>query len=218
MKKIIWAVAMTMALSGCRKQDIPKWEPVVSVNGEREGVIRGIPTGVTFDRVTVEIVGFDWQTVATVEIPIENDAFRLILPTDFAETDLQPVDRGANGRNMEGYWPSVASDPGARVATMRDEILVWEGERRVGRIYLTDWSGDPTVSMLEKRFIGWQFADRPFVLDGFTGRNDAFTFRDCPFAQGWNAFAKINASRENIRISTDIPADAALGWRFELWP
>ncbi len=218
MKKIIWALAVAAAFSSCRKDDIPRWEPVVTVNGGMTGKVRGIPDGVFFDRISVEISGFDWQTIATIEAFVQDGTAQLILPTDFAEADLQPVDRGANGRNMEGYWPSVSSDPRARVATMRDEILAWDGDRRVGRIYLTDWSGDPTVSMLGKRFIGWQFADRPFVLDGFTGRNDAFTFRDCPFAQGWNAFAKINASRENIRISTDIPADAALGWRFELWP
>ena len=222
MKKTAFILCLTLALAGCRKDDVPKpeqeKEPVIGVNGKMTGAIRGVPEGVVFDRISVEICGFDWQTVTTVEAPFQNDTAMLILPASFAEADLQLVDRGNNGRRMEGHWPSIADDPAAGVATLREEIIAWSGDRKVGRIYLTDWSGDPAVSTVGKMFIGWQYADRPFVLNGFTGRNNGFTFPNCAFAQGWNAYAKINTSTRNIRVSTDIPVDNTLGWRFEAWP
>jgi hypothetical protein len=216
MKRIIlYAVGLCVLLSACRKSDIPDPRPVVIV-GNISARITDLPDDVTFDRISVEVVGFDWQTVATLQAPFQNDTARLILPPAFAAADLQVVDRGANGRNMEGYWPSTSSDPAARVVTLREEILVWNGERRLGRIFLTDWPGVGSSS-IGKMYLNWQYADRPFVLNGVTGRT-GFSFVDCSFGAGWNVLAKVNQSDEHIRVTTRIPQDAALAWRFEAWP
>jgi hypothetical protein len=208
------AAGLCVLLSACRKNDVPAPEYTVIVAGI-SAKITELPDDVTFDRLTVEVVGFDWQTVATLEAPFENNTARLILPSAFAASDLQVVDRGVVGRNMEGYWPSTSSDPAARVATLREEILVWNGDRRLGRIFLTDWPGEG--SSVERMYINWQYADRPFVLNGFTGRA-GFSFVDCSFGAGWNVLAKVNQSEEHIRVTTRIPEDAALAWRFEAWP
>jgi hypothetical protein len=173
-----------------------------------------VSTETVFDRLTVEVVGFDWQTVATLQAPFQNDTARLILPDGFPAADLQRVDRGANGRSMEGYWPSVSSDPEAQVATLREEIIVWNGDRRVGRIFLTDWPGEG--SSVGKMYLNFQYADRPFVLDGATG--NSFRFDHCPFETGWNTTAKISTPTTSIRVTTDIPENAKLAWRFEQWP
>jgi hypothetical protein len=213
-KKSFYLIAvLCLILAGCKKSDIPAaWGPVVGVNGEWLGKVQGIPEGVTFDRIAVEVSGFDWQTIITVEAPVQKDTAILILPSSFAQSDLQPVDRGPAGKNMEGHWPSNASDPEALVATLREEIIAWQGDRKVGRVYLT---GNPETDPL---YIGYQFADRPFVLNGFTGRNNAFVFTDVAFSPGWNLYAKLNASTSTVRIKTDIQKDTEWVWRFEAWP
>lgn len=217
MKKILPILPiLCAALSGCGKDETPE-PPGLGTDGRSIVIadVRNIPEGVTFDRVTVEITGFDWQTVATVEAGWDGRRAVLELPDTFAAGQLQQVDRGPRGRQMEGYWPSVASDAAAGVTSTRDEFTAWSADRRVGRLYLTDWPGEgPTEGRM---YLGFQWADRPFVLDGFTGRTGGFTFRGVAFASGWNTYAKLNASSENISVITDIP-DTELHWRFEEWP
>jgi hypothetical protein len=172
---------------------------------------------VVFDRVSVEVCGADWQTITTVEAPYIRGEAVLELPTTFPTADLQQVDRGGSGKEMWGHWPSVSDDPQALVATLREEIVAWSGERRAGRLYRTDWSGNPSESTIGKSFIGYQYADRPFVLNGFTGNSNGFTFNKVSFVQGWNVYAKITQSGNNIRVTT-APSDELFTWRFEAWP
>lgn len=180
--------------------------------------VEGIPAGTTFDRVSVEICGADWQTIALVEAPWIAGESRLTLPVSFSSAVLQQVDRGETGKEMEGHWPSVSSDPQAGVATLREDIAVWSGERRVGRLYLTDWSGSPQATTQGRRFVGFQYADRPFVLNGFTGRDSQFTFSACAFDVGWNAYARVARGERNVLVTTDLPSNTVLHWRFEAWP
>lgn len=206
-----------MLWAGCRKNDVPAPRLYTIVIEDIVADVQNVlPAEIAFDRLSVEVSGFDWQTVATIEASFRNDTARLILPETFPAADLQRVDRGANGRSMEGHWPSISDDPDARVATLREEIVVWQGDRRIGRIYLTDWPG--TGSTVGKMYLNFQYADRPFVLDGFTGSKSSFQFNNCPFVKGWNTYAKVNASTESIRITTRIPENAKLIWRFEQWP
>ncbi len=100
--------------------------------------------------------------------------------------------------------------------TLREDIIVWQGGRKIGRVYLTDWPGEG--SAMEKSYINFQYADRPFVLDGFTGRNSSHRFDDCSFERGWNACAKVNVSTRSIEVTTEIPESAEWAWRFEQWP
>jgi len=210
MKKTLSILALTLcaALSGCGKDDVRPW--VVEITD-----VQNIPSGTTFDRITVELVGADWQTVTTVEAPWDGHRAVLRLPDMFVVEQLQRVDRGPNGRAMEGYWPSVASDPAAGVVSTRDEFTAWSADRRVGRLYLTDWSGQGTT--VDKMYLGFQWADRPFTLNGFTGKV-GFLFNGTAFVAGWNTYAKLNTSTESISVITDIPEDRKAQWRFEAWP
>jgi hypothetical protein len=164
----------------------------------------------------VDVVGYDWQVIATVEALFRNDSASLKLPAGWEADRLQRVDRGAGARRMEGYWPSTANDPTALVATLTENIIVWKGDRKIGRIFLTDWPGEG--SSLRKMYLNCQYADRPFTLDGFQGRNSAFIFNQVAFRKGWNVYAKYNVGESQIEIKTDISATADLNWRFEQWP
>ncbi len=175
--------------------------------------VLGIPPGVVFDRVSVEVSGYDWQTIRVVEAPYASGRAVLTLPSDFGPEDLQQVDRGPGAREMWGYWPSTSSDPDALVASLRTDIFAWNGDQKVGLLSFTDWTGEG--STIGKSFINFQLADRPFTLDGFTGGAGSFIFNNCAFQRGWNAFAKENASASSIRIRTGIPSDPpGFDWYF----
>ena len=61
----------------------------------------------------------------------------MTLPTSFPSEKLQTVDR-RNG--MGGYWTGTSDDADALVATLGD-FFVFNGDKRVGPIAISNWSG-----------------------------------------------------------------------------
>lgn len=115
-----------------------------------------------------------------------------------------------------GFWPAVTSDPAANIAALKD-IIAYDGDKKVGRIYLSDWSG--TGSKDGKMFVYFHYADRDFGLSGynFTLRpNGQKSFRyEALFKSGWNAYAQVKESDNMSLYTTSLAADRKLYWLFE---
>lgn len=204
----------TLILSGCSKDentnDQPDPEPKV-ISSITITNINNIPADVTFDRVKANITGECWSVVGTVEAKYEDGKAIIQLPTSFATEQLQIVDRHENKKC--GHWPATSSDPDALVATLGD-IIAYQGTKKVGRVYSTNWSGK--ISSAGKAFVYYQYANRPFSL---TGSNNSFYYSDCTFYKGWNSYVNINPTTEgtsgNIHCTTSVPDD--IFWSFESW-
>lgn len=170
--------------------------------------IQNIPDGFTFDRVEVEVTGADWQVIETLTFPYENGQIIMDLPTVFSPEVLQKVDR--RGGDMGGHWTGTSNDGDALVATLGD-FFVFKGDKRVGRIALSNWTGKE--SSAGKAMIGYQFADRPFSL---TGSDKSYDYSDCSFVRGWNMFANINPASGNSAakiLRTTVVPESTLFWR-----
>lgn len=170
--------------------------------------IQNIPDNFTFDRVEVEVTGADWQVIETLTFPNENGQIIMDLPTVFSPEVLQKVDR--RGGDMGGHWTGTSNDGDALVATLGD-FFVFKGDKRVGRIALSNWTGKE--SSAGKAMIGYQFADRPFSL---TGSDKSYDYSDCSFVRGWNMFANINPASGNSAakiLRTTVVPESTLFWR-----
>lgn len=182
--------------------DIPDYSTVIVKD------IQNIPANFTFDRVEVEVTGVDWQVIETLEFPYVNGQVVMTLPTGFSSEKLQAVDR-RNG--MGGYWTGVSDDADALVATLGD-FFVFNGEKRVGRIAISNWSGKGS-SAGKATLVSYQYADRPFTL---TGSDKSYYYSNCSFNKGWNIFANINPASEDGSakvLRTTVVPESTLFWR-----
>lgn len=220
---LLLSIAGCLFLTACNKDDEKDPEIPMLQKGLLENIltiedIQNIPEQVDFDKVTAEITGVDWSIIASVNAPYEEGKITLTLLSAFNSAQLQAVDRGEDGSNRLGYWPSVSSDPQARVASLGD-IIAYQNGVKVGRIYLSDWSGEGAST--GKAHIYYQYADRPFTLTGFTGKNNAYYYSQCSLEKGWNAYANINPSANdvtgNVCVTTSFSDGRKLGWQFESW-
>lgn len=171
--------------------------------------IRNIPENFTFDKVRVQVTGLDWSVIETLEFPYENGQIVMALPTTFPSEKLQKVDRRV-GIGVVGYWTGTADDGDALVATLGD-FFVFNGETRVGRIAISNWSGKES-SAGKATLVSYQYADRPFTL---TGSDKSYYYSDCSFNEGWNIFANINpaeGSSQKVLRTTNVP-ESTLFWR-----
>lgn len=139
--------------------DVPDYSTIIVKD------IQNIPADFTFDRVEVKVTGADWQVIETLEFPYKDGQIVMILPTSFPSEKLQAVDR-RNG--MGGYWTGTSDDADALVATLGD-FFVFNGDKRVGRIAISNWSGKES-SAGKATLVGYQYADRPFTLTGSDNR------------------------------------------------
>ena len=182
--------------------DVPDYSTIIVKD------IQNIPDNFTFDRVEVEVIGLDWQVIETLTFPYENGQIIMDLPTVFSPEVLQKVDR--RGGDMGGHWTGTSNDGDALVATLGD-FFVFKGDKRVGRIALSNWTGKE--SSTGKAMIGYQFADRPFSL---TGSDNSYYYSDCSFVRGWNMFANINPASGNSAakiLRTTVVPESTLFWR-----
>lgn len=193
---------------------VPEPMPMTGLEGNTltvELTGAGLPDGIAPDRVTVDVTGFDWQIIATIEAPVVDGCAILLLPKSFAPEELQRPDRR---EDMGGRWPAEASDYSAGVAALGD-ILAWQGDAKVGRFYVSDWDG--TGNTNNKSFIYYHYTDRPYTV---SGSKSGFIY-EASFETGWNAYANINpsapGSSNGILCTADIPSDIPLAWRFESW-
>jgi hypothetical protein len=166
--------------------------------------LQDLPDTLVFDRVKMDITGVNWSVIRTVEAPLVDKQIILNLPTDFDAAQLQVVDR----RNTPGgYWPIYANDANALVATIPD-LYLYNGTRKVARLRLSNWKG--SGSSAGKATLYLQYADRPFTL---SGRNNSYSYQECTFVTGWNAFANVNSTMQDddpssgITCTTVIPND-----------
>ena len=167
-----------------------------------------MPKNFTFDRVEVKVTGLDWQVIETLIFPYENGQIVMTLPATFPSERLQKVDR-RNG-DMAGYWTGTSNDGDALVATLGD-FFVFNGDTRVGRIALSNWSGNGS-SAEKATLVSYQYSDRPFIL---TGSDKSYYYSECSFNKGWNIFANINPSEgssQKVLRTTTVP-ESTLFWR-----
>lgn len=196
-------------LSGCEKDDdppapLPDYEITISD-------IEGIPAGVTFNKVTAEISGFEWDIIETVEAPYADGKAVLSIPAEFEAEKLCKVVRDKVD-DYTGFWHAKTNNTDARVAGLGDFFAYYNGEK-VGRIYRTDWEGTGPAEY--KSFIYYHYADSPFTL---SGHNNSFRF-EASFKKGWNIYANIKAKEKDDSglnlCTTTIPNEAQTVWRFE---
>lgn len=137
------------------------------------------------------MTGLDWQVIETLIFPYENGQIVMTLPATFPSERLQKVDR-RNG-DMAGYWTGTSNDGDALVATLGD-FFVFNGDTRVGRIALSNWSGNGS-SAEKATLVSYQYADRPFIL---TGSDKSYYYSECSFNKGWNILL-ISIPRKAVR-------------------
>lgn len=175
--------------------------------------ITGIPSGVTFDRVSANIQGANWSIIRTAEAPYEDGEAILPLLESFSPEELMRAIRTDAG-DYKAFWRADSDTQGAMVAGVAD-IIAYDGDTKVGRIYLSDWEG--SGSSLHKSFIYYHYADRPFTLSGTYG---SYTF-EASFKMGWNAYVNFNRSEESgpgaVLCTTTVSETLPLEWRFESW-
>lgn len=208
-------LVLVLVLSGCGQEEEKAIDPPIPEPELQPSIIiskiNNVPDNVTFDRVEANISGECWSIIGSVEAKYENGQATIKLPTSFIAEQLQVVDR--RNDNMCGYWPATSDDPDALVATLGD-IIAYQGMKKVGRIYSSNWSHKGAST--GKAFVYYQYADRPFSL---TGQNNSYYYSDCVFKKGWNSYANINPLTEdisgNIHCTTSVPDD--IFWSFESW-
>lgn len=197
-------------ITGCHDDDdVPEQEPPIPDYTIIVKDIQNIPEGFVFDRVEVKVTGVDWSVIETLTFPYENGRIIMDLPTVFSSEVLQKVDR--RGGDMSGYWTGTSNDGDALVATLGD-FFVFNGEKKVGRIAISNWTGRGS-SAGKATLVSYQFADRPFSL---TGSDKSYNYSDCSFVRGWNMFANINPASENGTgkvLRTTVVPESTLFWR-----
>ena len=197
-------------ITGCHDDDdVPEQEPPIPDYTIIVKDIQNIPEGFVFDRVEVKVTGVDWSVIETLTFPYENGQIIMDLPTVFSLEVLQKVDR--RGGDMSGYWTGTSNDGDALVATLGD-FFVFNGEKKVGRIAISNWTGRGS-SAGKATLVSYQFADRPFSL---TGSDKSYNYSDCSFVRGWNMFANINPASENGTgkvLRTTVVPESTLFWR-----
>lgn len=213
-------ICLALLLTCCSKDDVPEVPtiPVTCLTAENQIIIsdiRGIPDGVTFDKIKIEISGVAWSIIATVVTNYGDGQAVVELPTGFAEEDLCKVARDDAG-DYYGFWPAEGVDNrDARVAGFED-FVVYNGDTPVGRVYLTDSEGDNASDF--KNYVYYHYANEPFTLSGFNytvnGNQRSFQYQ-ASFARGWNAYFRIKG--DITLVTTTVPEEISLGWRFESW-
>lgn len=197
-------------ITGCHDDDdVPEQEPPIPDYTIIVKDIQNIPEDFVFDRVEVKVTGVDWSVIETLTFPYENGQIIMDLPTVFSSEVLQKVDR--RGGDMSGYWTGTSNDGDALVATLGD-FFVFNGEKKVGRIAISNWTGRGS-SAGKATLVSYQFADRPFSL---TGSDKSYNYSDCSFVRGWNMFANINPASENGTekvLRTTVVPESTLFWR-----
>lgn len=193
---------------GCHDDDAPEQEPPIPDYTIVVKDIQNLPEGFVFDRVEVKVTGVDWSVIQTLTFPYENGQIIMDLPTVFSAEKLQKVDR--RGDDMGGYWTGNADNGDALVATLGD-FFVFNGDKRVGRIAISNWSGKGS-SAEKATLVSYQFSDRPFSL---TGSDKSYYYSDCSFVRGWNMFANINPSEGSSQkvLRTTNVLESTLFWR-----
>lgn len=197
----------SLLMAGC-SDDENEEQPPALYNTIVVKDIQNIPADFTFDRVEVKVTGVDWQVIETLSFPYKDGQIVMTLPASFPSEKLQAVDR-RNG--MGGYWTGISDDADALVATLGD-FFVFNGDKRVGRIAISNWSGKES-SAGKATLVSYQYADRPFTL---TGSDKSYYYNNCSFNKGWNIFANINPASEGgsakVLRTTTVP-ESTLFWR-----
>ena len=166
----------SLLMAGCSDDENEEQPPAPDVPNYSTLVVKdiqNIPADFTFDRVEVKVTGVDWQVIETLSFPYENGQIVMTLPTSFSSEKLQTVDQ-RNG--MGGYWTGTSDDADALVATLGD-FFVFNGDKRVGRIAISNWSGKGS-SAGKATLVSYQYADRSFTL---TGSDKSYYYSNCSF-------------------------------------
>ena len=211
-------LGLSWLMSGCKDDDDDPLPPYTIAITD----VAGIPEGVVFDKVVAEITGTCWEAIGSVEAQYIHGQAVFEITSVFPSDKLQKVDWA--DKDVCGHWPTVASDSNARVAKLGD-FFAYNGNEKVGRIYLSDWSGSGATA--NKTFIYYHYTDRPFTLSGknqpMVEGSEMFkpSFEySIQFKTGWNMYANINPAdpgKDNnyVMCTTVIPDNTELHWRFE---
>lgn len=214
------AIGLTCATS-CDDDDYTI--PYTRLDGSKIVVnnIQGVPNGVHIEYLSANIQGKRQKVVDTVKGFYDGENFVIELPGNI-DPDLLIASQWNVGEFLSGFWPAVSSDPTAGVAHLAD-ILAYNGDDIVGRVFLTDWAG--TGDSYGNAFIYYHYADSEFTLSGNNlnvyqspSFKPSYFYKSPTFKPGWNVYANINPSGEGVMTcTTDIPKGLNLQWRFEAW-
>lgn len=206
---VLLLLTLSWLVSGCKDDDDFSPNMDLSTHTIMIDHIIGIPKEVTFDKVAAKITGNCWEVIGTVSAPYTYGSATLTLPATFPAEMLQAVDRSIG---MCGHWDAKCDNSDALVAGLGD-ILAYNDGKVVGMIRLTDWSGKD--SSAGKAFVYYHYADSPFEL---SGRNATYYYSAAAFKEGWNAYANIRPSNDeltgNNKCTTDLSDTTELRWHF----
>lgn len=221
-KQILFVYILTFSLitfSSCnRDDDEPEILEPISITCLNDNKIiisniSDIPDGLVFNKIKAKISGFDWQVIDIVEATYIEGKAILSLPSTFSAKKLQKV-VSINDNDYSGFWRATTDNEDARVAGLND-IIAYNNDDAVGRIYLTDCTGQGSI--IDKSFIYYHYSNQPFTLTGTYGSY----FYDASFIVGWNSYANISRTEETqkgaIRCTTSIAEETPLVWHFESW-
>lgn len=232
MKKLLLLISclfLTISFISCENEEKEEEEipPVVEVPNtcllEDEIIISnivGIPRNATFNKVKAEISGVDWEIIDVVESVYDNGKTVLPLPSSFPGEKLQKVVR-SNKFDYTGFWFASTDNEEARVAALGD-IFVYNNDKRVGMLFLTDWPGEG--SSVGKSWIYYHFTDQPFTLAKYIKKTPDDDDRgsyvyEASFEKGWNAYANTNLTEKStdngILCTTTIEETKKLVWYFK---
>jgi hypothetical protein len=211
-----------LLVSGCDDDENLSQDPAYLANNKITiADIVDIPPDLTFDRIKVNIQGVSWKIIASIEALYEHGEIVLTLPAGFSADDLQQVEQ--TKENKGGRWPATSSDPDALVASLSD-FNAYDGDVKVGRVFLTDWPPGKGSSSAGKAFIYYHYTDRPFTVSGQNiNLYESKTFKpsytySLQFKTGWNVYANINSVTPGEGLTsctTALPDETQLQWRFE---
>jgi hypothetical protein len=178
-----------------------------------------VPFSRDFDNVRAEITGIDWTMIATLEEQTIDYETAISLPVVLPADLLCKVARDSYN-DYDGFWPArECSDRDAKVANLGD-IVAYRGDEKVGRLYPTSWNSDNPAEKSGAWFAYFHYTDRPFTLSGTNltapGGDVSFTY-DVSFRTGWNIYYRRYEGRRTL-VTTTLPDDVSLWWRFEAWP
>ena len=223
LKKQLAGIAATFLFSffllSCDNNDDPVPSPPFLENDEITiSNIYGIPSGVSFNKIKVEIQGYDWQVIDIIEANYTDGKAVLLLPSGFAYEKLMKVAR-EDRSDYTGFWHADSDNANARVAGFA-EISAYDNEKKVGTLILTDWSGSGSRELSANVY--YHYTNEPVNLTNTQkDTNKSYTFR-ASFQKGWNAYAYINpldaligTAEGKVQCVSPVPAERKFAWYFQ---
>lgn len=203
-------------LFSCEKDDPALPLPFLENDEITISNVSGIPSGITFNKIKIEIQGYDWQVIDIIEADYTDGKAVLLLPSTYPADKLMKVARD-NRFDYTGFWHAHSDNPNAKVASLGD-ITAYDNDKKVGTFILTDWSGSGSKERTAN--IYYHYTNEPYTLTNpQSDTNKSYSFQ-ASFNAGWNAHANIQTldseiGKSKIQCIAPVPTERKYAWYFQ---